>query len=223
MTAADLPKIESMAKFAARLGVARSTITRAAQAGRLVMHETGKVLVEPSLKRWHETKGGRDDMEAMHAKNRGSDIPEAGDGQKNAQQGQENASTGNAGDRNKRNSGGNSGETDGSEGVEAGSRASYKAMILKFENDLIKLEMSLRRGHRYQLDAIRHEASSIGGTLRAGLERLIDQTAPRLALITDPAARRRLLQSESRALARIIKNEFPRAMRRMQRAAKKHD
>lgn len=204
MTTARLPKTETRAQFAARLGVARSTITRAVQAGRLVLHENGHILVEPSLKRWHETKGGRGDVEARHAQNRGAAIPEAGSAPENA-----------TAARKTRNDAAISGE------LEGGSRAAYKAAALKYENDAIKLEIALRRGHRYPLDAIRHEAMGIGGTLRASIERLIDQTAPRLAVISDEAARRQLLHEEARRIARIIKHEFPRALRRMQREAKK--
>lgn len=214
MTASGLPKTETRAQFAARLGVARSTITRAVQAGRLVLHENGHILVEPSLKRWHETKGGRDDVAARHAETRGAAIPEADQSQKNA-------TAGRAASR-----GRNSAATEPLESTledTAGTlgRSAYKAMVLKYENDAIKLEIALRRGHRYPLAAIRHEALGIGGTLRASIERLIDQTAPRLAVLSDPAARLQLLQAEARRIARIIKHEFPRAMRRMQREAKK--
>lgn len=204
MTTSRPPKTETRAKFAARLGVARSTITRAVQAGRLVLHENGHILVEPSLKRWHETKGGRDDVEARHAETRGAAIPEAGNVPENA-----------TAARKPRNEAATSGE------LEGGSRAAYKAAALKYENDAIKLEIALRRGHRYPLAAIRHEALGIGGTLRASIERLIDQAAPRLAVLSDPAARRQLLQAEARRIARIIKHEFPRALRRMQREANK--
>lgn len=204
MTTPGLPKTETRAKFAARLGVARSTVTRAIQAGRLVMHESGDVLVGPSLKRWHETKGGRADVEARHAQNRGSSIPREVEGENNA-----------TAARKSRN------EPATTEPVESGSRASYKAAALKYENDAIKLEIALRRGHRYPLTTIRHEALGIGGTLRASIERLIDQTAPRLAVLADPSAQLQLLRAESRRIARIIKHEFPRAMRRMQRDAKK--
>jgi len=85
MTASVLPKTETRAQFAARLGVHRSTITRAVEAGRLVLHENGHILVAPSLKRWHETKAGRTDMEARHAQNRGAAIPEADQSQKTQQ------------------------------------------------------------------------------------------------------------------------------------------
>lgn len=209
MTATGLPKTETCARFAARLGVARSTVTRAKQAGRLVMHESGNVLVEASLKRWHETKGGRDDVAARHAENRGAEIPEAAEAEKNA-----------TAARKTRNASATPDPETGTD-QQAGTRASYKAASIKYENDAIKLEIALRRGHRYPLTAIRHEALGIGGTLRASIERLIDQTAPRLAVMTDPSARLELLRRETRRIARIIKHEFPRALRRMQREAKK--
>lgn len=208
MTTTGLPKTESRAQFAARLGVARSTITRAVQAGRLIQHENGHILVGPSIKRWHETKAGRTDMEAHHAENRGAAIPEADISQKNATAARKTAKT--------RNNTATESET-----TETGSRTSYKGIVLKFENDLIKLEMALRRGQRYPIDHIKNEAVSIGGTLRAGLERLIDQAVPRLAMTTSPAIRLQILEKEARHLARLIKCEFPRALRRMQRQAKK--
>jgi hypothetical protein len=49
--------IETQAQFAARLGVNRSTVTRAKQDGRLVMTDDGRVEVEASLARLEATQG----------------------------------------------------------------------------------------------------------------------------------------------------------------------
>lgn len=99
----------------------------------------------------------------------------------------------------------------------AGSRAKFKAMALHYENQQIKLEMALRRGLRFEVEAMKREAHGLGNTLRAALERLIDQTAPRLAMLKTRHERLRLLQNESTALRRLIKNEFPRGLRRMKK------
>lgn len=191
---------ETRAQFARRLGVNRSTITRAIQTGRLIVDGSDNILVEESLTRWHESKGGRADVEARHAKNRGAVIPEAGQGQKDATAARKSATTAQQGESNT-----------------VGTRVSYKTIALEFENAAIKLEMALRRGTRFPLDDVKREAYAIGGTLRAALERLIDQTAPRLAVMRDKAARQRLLIAECRGVARVINGEFPRALRRLKK------
>jgi hypothetical protein len=98
-----------------------------------------------------------------------------------------------------------------------GSRAKFKAMAMHFENQSIKLEMALRRGLRFDKAALKDEAHGLGNTLRAALERLIDQTAPRLAMLKTRNERMRLLEIEKQALRRLVKGEFPRALRRMKK------
>lgn len=220
MTSPSTPKIETRAQFAKRLGVNRSTITRAIQAGRLVIHESGHILVEASLKAWHDSKGHRSDMESRHAQKRGAVIPGEGESVENATAARKTASA----RQQQRNSNDNMDDGSGLGGSGAaptpGSRASYKALAMKYENDAIKLQMALRRGQRFPVDDLKREAMGIGGTLRAALERLIDQTAPRLAVLKDPAQRRQLLAAECRAIGRVIRSEFPRALRRMNKAGK---
>src|SRR5574338_705107 len=137
--------IESRAAFARRLGVARSTVTRAAQDGRLVL------------------VGEEIDVEA--------------------------------------------------------SLARYKAMALRYENQAIKLQMAMNRGRRHRLAAVKREALALGATLRSAIERLIDQTAPRLAVL--PAAERQaLLAAEIAPLRRLLRGEFPRALRRIRQESR---
>lgn len=202
--------IESKAAFARRLGVNKSTVTRAAEAGRLVLTPRGKVDVEKSLERWHATKGARGDVEARHAEKRGADIPEAAPGGKNAQNGQKTAGT-------------ESGAADVPPCVEpaGGSRARYKLAALHYENQSIKLEMAMRRGLRYPLALVKQEAGGIGATMRAAIERIIDQTAPRLAVMRDDAERRRLIDAEVRRVRWMLRRELPRALRRMRSAGVK--
>lgn len=190
--------LETQKDFAARLGVHKSTISRAAKAGRLVM-QGEKVLVEESLRRWHETVGGRTDVSQRHAQNRGADIPKPQPDEKNATARE---SVGSA-----------------KTGVEdmVGGRTRFKTLALQYENQTIKLELALRRGMRYQISDVRREAYAIGATLRASVERLIDQVAPRLAVLASAEERERLLRAEVAALRRMVRAEFPRALRRMRK------
>lgn len=185
---------ESQAAFARRLGVNRSTVHRHVDAGRVVT--IGKLIdVEASLARLAQTTGGRPDVSARHAEKRGSAIPTAPAAAPNAPTGAEGF------------------DLDGE--AQSGSKSIYKATALEFENKGIKLEMALRRGARHPLAAVKAEAAGIGGTLRSALERLIDQTAPRLAVMASAEERTALIGAEIRAVRRLIRSEFPRALRRI--------
>lgn len=197
--------IETRTAFARRIGVHKSQITRAAQAGRLVLTADGRVNVEASIERWHATKGGRDDVAARHAANRGGAVL----GQVlvgNAPSGPDIATSqplqpGAQPD-------------DG----ESGGRIRLKAMAIHFANQSIKLEMALQRGLRYPLAAVGREAQALGSTFRAAMERIIDQTAPRLAIMATDLERRRLLDAELARLRWMLKSELPLALRRMRAA-----
>ncbi|RDH86385.1 MAG: hypothetical protein DIZ78_09455 [endosymbiont of Escarpia spicata] len=172
---------ETQAAFARRLGVNRATVTRAKQAGRLVM-EGKRVEIEQSLARWHATKAGRTDLDAIHAEQRGATVPTT----------QIETATDPAG--------------------APADRTQYKA---HYENQQIKLEMGLRRGLRFLLADVSRESHGLGATLRAGIERLIDQTAPRLAIIHSDEERAILLQKEILKIKSMMKSEFAIALRRM--------
>ena len=64
------PAFLTRAQFARLLGVNRSTVTRWADAGRLVLLPDGSVDAEASLGRIRATSGGRDDVAARHAAQR---------------------------------------------------------------------------------------------------------------------------------------------------------
>lgn len=192
--------IESKAAFARRIGIHKSNVTRAAQAGRIVLTVNGQVDVEKSLERWKATKGSRDDVAARHAESRGADValaqPEGGNGTAGL-----NSSATPA--------------TDVQPAEEAEGRMQYKTAVLYFENASIKLEMALRRGQRYPLVLVKREALGLGSTVRAAMERIIDQTAPRLAVMTSDQDRRRLIEAELRRVQWMVKQELPRSLRRM--------
>jgi hypothetical protein len=56
------PAVESRADFAARIGVNKSTVTRWAQAGRLVLADDGAVDIDASIQRLDATRGIRHDV-----------------------------------------------------------------------------------------------------------------------------------------------------------------
>lgn len=72
MTAAATPACVTQVEFAAIIGCHKSHVTRLKQHGRLVLdEETGLVDVVASKLRITETEGGRDDVAARHAAEKG--------------------------------------------------------------------------------------------------------------------------------------------------------
>lgn len=189
-------------EFARWLGVNKSSVSRARKAGRLVLADDGKVDFEQSAARWHETSGGRTDVAARHAANRGAAIPTPHPQQKNATAAQSATAVPEI----------DAGQT-GNE-----SRAKAKTLLLHYENAQIKLEMGLRRGLRLDRSAVKREAAGLGAMLRAGIERVIDQTAPRLAAAGSETERRRILAGEIKRLRWVFRRELPRALRRIKEA-----
>lgn len=196
--------LESKAAFARRLGIHKSNVTRAAQAGRIVLASDGRVQVEESLARWQATQGGRSDVAARHAENRGAAVQVVLPQAESATAAPKTATEG---------------ATEAQPDGDAAGRTLYKAVTLDYENRSIKLEMALRRGLRYPLGLVKRESLGLGATVRAAMERIIDQTAPRLAVMTNDLDRRRLIQAELRRLRWLVKSELPRSLRRMRAEA----
>lgn len=193
--------LETKAAFARRLNWNRSTVTRAAQAGRLVL-VGGLVDVDPSLARLKATEGGRTDVAARHAAERGH-------GEQAPIRAAENAATAPTAPRSAENDAQAAPDADGA------GRARYKAITLQFENQQIKLGMAMARGLRFARKDVSREAAALGAIVRSAVERVIDQTAPRLAVMTDGDRRRHLLGAELRSVRRALRAEFPRALRRL--------
>lgn len=101
------------------------------------------------------------------------------------------------------------------------SKTRYKAIGLHYENQGIKLGMALSRGMRYYRADVRDEAHGLANALRAAVERLIDQAAPRLAVVSGHADRGLLLKREAAKVRRLIDLEYPNSLRRLRRAAKR--
>lgn len=185
------------AAFARQIGYDKSRITQLKRAGRIVMSADGRLVdVEASIARMAETADpGRMDVTERHAANREAagkvaaapSIPAPPPS-----------------------------IPDAGLGLEPTGRAKAKAALMHFENGLLKLDMALRRGLRYERAAVKREATGLGALVRAGIERVIDQTAPRLAAASNDLERRVILDKEIKRLRWMIKRELPRALRRMQ-------
>ncbi|WP_294948262.1 hypothetical protein [Sulfurivirga sp.] len=170
--------VESMAAFARRLGVARSTVTRWAKAGRIELAPNGKVRVEESLRLLERTRGGRPDVAERHAKKRGRALPQAPDGPERGTEADEVLP-----------SGGASLKTDGTPIDVEGALARYRAQALKFRNSLTKLEIALERGEWLSREDHHRQMGELGRRLRQSLENLADLLAPRMAAgLVDGAA-----------------------------------
>jgi hypothetical protein len=145
-----------------------------------------------------QTQGGRTDVSARHAAERGAVLPTDAATQKN----------GTAGDFGRA-----AGEPlpDATLGATpGGGRTAAKAALMHYENQAIKLEMALRRHLRYEIAGVKREGHALGAMVRAGCERLVDQTAPRLAVMTNELDRRRLIERELRRLRAMLRRELPR-------------
>lgn len=187
------------AQFARHLGVNRSAVTRAIQSGRITPEADGTLDFAKAAAQWHANAGGRADVAARHAKKRGAAIPTAGQAEKNAPRAQETATP--------------AAIDSGMEPEEGRARA--KALLMHYENQQLKIEMAMRRGLRFERAAVKREAFEIGAMLRAGLERVIDHTAPRIAAAASRDERLRVLQGEVAHLRGMLKREVPRAARRL--------
>ena len=219
--------LETPAAFARRLGVHKSTISRAIAAGRLVL-DGGFLDVDASLRLWQATKPGlRPDVLARHAAKRSPAIPEAipaaaapRSAPETASDAQDDGDAGTDPDRLL------DGDEDGEFSPPAAAAGSPRLAdstqaLLASQNALARLSIQIRTHKRYPADAIHDEAQALGATLRGALERLVDQTAPRLAVQRDPSARRALLVEQVKALGRTLRREMPRALRRLRLAGKK--
>ena len=226
------PLRETPAAFARRLGVHKSTISRAIAAGRLHL-DGGFLDVDASLRLWQATKPGlRPDVLARHAAKRGQAIPEAHSAAATPRSAParlgDNAEAAEC-------AGADVGDDDDLSEIPADAAADpapaaadgaprladYTQSLLASQNALARLSIQLRTHKRYPADAINDEAQALGATLRGALERLVDQTAPRLAVQRDLAARRALLVEQVKALGRTLRREMPRALRRLRLAGKK--
>ncbi len=153
--------LETKAAFARRLGVNKSTITRWAKAGRLVLNVDGKVLVKESMARIKATEGHRSDLKQKHALHRGHGlkVAEIASDLRNEVDDEDMQVT---------------------EAEIGKDRAYYKAITLDMKNRLLKLEQALKEGERVEKSSVQAQLAQIGKQLKQGVERTIDNLAPQL-------------------------------------------
>lgn len=209
------------AALARDLGVNRATITRAAQAGRLVpaaeadLAAAGWYQRDASLARYRATRGGRIDLVERHAATRPPAATPSPGGPDPITAPQDRATPAAAAPgqaipppRPAAATGLPRPHPDSAPGqpdpISGQDRAQVKGQILATENAITKLEIALTRGHRLPLADVGRESHAWGQRLADHLLRVIDQVAARLAAVPDPAERQRLLRPELRRVRRAF-------------------
>lgn len=239
-TSAPLPGMApapwvTQAELARALGVNRSTINRAAAAGRLVpagdpvAAQHGLLDKDASIARFQATRGHRTDLVERHAAARATSHQDATQAAP-APQGQAMApvTPGAAvlgaleapADATADATAITGVSASPAGGVSALDRAEVKRLILAAENSLTKLRIDLDRGIRLLKADIGHQAYSLGARHVDHLMRIVDQLAARLAAVPDPAERRRLLHPEIHRVRRIYDRSGLEALRALKRDAK---
>lgn len=219
------------ADLAKALGVNRSAITRAAQAGRLVpasdasLAALGWYEADASLARFAATRGGRLDLVDRHAAARApvapapgpepsapapgrpQDAPTAPDGYPTGPQAPPTPPRGSQGPHAAPATAADhlpDARNMASAPIAGPDRAAVRGQILAAENAITKLEIAISRGQRLHLADVGRESQGWGQRLADHLLRVIDQVAARLAAVPDPAERQRLLRPELRRVHRAF-------------------
>ena len=168
--------LESKAAFARRLGVSRSTVTRAAQSDRLVINVDGLVLINESLAKWESTKGARSDVEQRHAQNRGHAI-QTQQGKTQAQQDDDI-------------------DLDATEQQVGADRAYLKALVIDCGNQRLEDEESITKGEiRLKSDRDR-KCIQVSKQTVIGTENAVDNLSPQITGIFDVQSRMQFLHAE---------------------------
>lgn len=179
--------------FAKKQGWSPSYVTKLIGQERIVLDESGKVIVQASLDKIKATAGARGDVVARNSTERKRAKKISPQDKMEAQAHLDLPM----------------------ESLPEESRAKYKAVTMHFENQLQKLGMALVQGLRFDNKAVRDEALGIGNILRGAMERLVDTTAPRLAIAKTREERARILNNEMVQIRKTLKNAFPRAILRL--------
>lgn len=224
-TASGVAQRLTRSAFARLLGVHKSNVTRGVQAGRVLLDADGLVLVAQSLERWRATAGPRLDVAERHAAARAAAAqpasqPSATPDRQDAQQ-PAGAAIGSRlapdpyGAASDALAGGVA-AGEGSGDVPGSLRAAAEADRLRWQSATLELSLALTRGTRIPRPALLREGQGVGNAFRAAIERLIDQTAPRLAAAgADAAEQRRIVAAELAIVRRQLRAEFAAAARRL--------
>lgn len=181
--------------LARAIGVHPSTITRAAQAGRLVLAGDDRRFfdLDASVARYRATQGGRLDVQARHAAGRAARNKDEPAG-KDTKQITPISSVAR---------------------VDGQDRPALQAARLAAENAITKIDLGLLKGSQLLLAGVSRESQSLGARLVAQLRRVVDQFAARLAAAHDHADRARLLRRELHMVGRAFDRDCIASMRRL--------
>lgn len=141
--------------------VNRSTVTRWAQQGRLVLAPNGKVMVQESIAKINATEGHRIDLKDRHAAKRNTVASAATNHVYDAYSESDDESLTE-----------HNGET----------TTQYQAIRYQAENDLNALQRDLETGQRFKKDEFTKEMAAIARHIKQGMERMTDNLSPQLRL-----------------------------------------
>ena len=173
--------LETQTEFAVTMGVNKSTITRWKKAGRLEFAPNGKIDVEASKAKIKATQGARTDVAERHAQQRGHKLNTASQ------------TTTQADD-----------DMNVTEQQVGADRAQYKAVKMDFDNKQLKLDEALNRGIRIFKEERDQDLAKLGGNIKSGIERLIDNLAPQIAKNQNPQDTQQKLEQAAQQLLEQI-------------------
>ena len=187
---------ETRADFARRLGVNRSTVTRWAEIGRIVM-DGDAVDVEASLQRIKDTGGARPDVAERHAAARGAKVPtgthSAGAGYTAPPASMPPAPGADPSDK------------------VGNSYQAARAVKEKYAALSAKLEYERSVGNLIPKDDVDQALKAFAAATRARLDVLADQLAPILAPVADLGEAHALLAEHARLVLAGIADDMARA------------
>lgn len=196
---------ETAAAFARRLGIHRSTVCRALQDGRLLADSRGRLEIEQNIALWNASQTGqRPDVAARNAANRSTATMDATE--------EQNASAGLTTPAEQPSLPG--GEDAESSGQDAASARYWSERLMAARNDVMQLRNDLQAGVLYRSDAARKEFSTLGGVLRAAIERWPAQLSPNLCRLPREG-RMELLRLSVGILLRELRRRELQAARRL--------
>lgn len=165
--------------FAKLKRVNRSTVTRWGKAGRLVLAQNGKVLVDQTNTLLEKTQGSRSDLTEKHAKNRQQLVVQQVIQVETQIEGEvEQAYI----------------------DLNGKSRQDYRAMEIDAKNGIRKLKKALATGIVLDKQQFREKIAKEGNNIKNAIERLIDNLAPQLANTIDRAGVKTKIEQEIQKL-----------------------
>lgn len=179
--------IEPRADFARRQGVNRSTVTRWAETGRIVLAGDG-VDVEASLRRLAETAGARPDVADRHAAARGGALPTAAAGSPPP-----------------------SAPSSAQDDRIGNSYQAARAVKEKYAALKAKADYETQIGNLIRREDVEAAFRAVGGAVRAALDVMPDQVAPVIAPVTDLEDAHALLTEAGRSILNGVHDAIKRA------------